>query len=211
MIGIKLEETNGPIPFGRLAALHDESYWLPMKGIISATASKFDIDPERVGVLIAQGMKAGLIAHKQNDAVGLWIVSPRAAELSRRCFSYENGLDWRNGGMMQFDAPNIPLSLFMPDLEKYLQKCLNCRVGDDHPSPRPIAPKTGPRPETSMAVELEMRRQLEAGEITANQLSQLKKKELPFRFGGKETTCMKVRQKVLGTPPNRDQTAPNDK
>jgi len=41
----------------------------------------------------------------------------------------------------------------------------------------------------SAAVEAKMRKQLESGDITVAKLKGLKKKELPSRFGGRETTC----------------------
>ncbi len=108
-----------PVPKARWAALKDDAFWVPMKGIVSRTAEAFSIDPESAGGLIADGMAAGTIAHKPMTADQFWVVAPRGADLVRQSgFSYDTGLDWGEGRMIQSGAPPVPLAIYWPDVVK---------------------------------------------------------------------------------------------
>jgi hypothetical protein len=188
-----------PIPQGRLAALHDEEFWVPMLGIVSRIARHYEMEAEQAGDLITSGMATGEIGHRLDDD-STWIVTPRGAELVRLAgLSYETALDWRKGCFLLTGGKPRKVSIFWPDVERAARLRNQSPaeapdVGDEILSQRA---KTGPLPIRKQEVLDRMKSEIALGSITRQSLAAMKQTSLPAIFGASRKTCVVARDELL--------------
>ena len=113
-----------PIPVGRQAALGDSAYWRSLKGLVSAIAEQFGIEPEAAGTMLHEGMSAHRIAHRDAmSGVQNWIVDQQGAEWAKRSgLKYDEHIDWRDGTLNPPGGRSYPLEVYWPDVIRQARK-----------------------------------------------------------------------------------------
>lgn len=188
-----------PIPQGRLAALHDEAFWVPMLGIVSRIAECFDLEAEQAGDLITSGMATGEIGHRLEDG-STWIVTPRGAELVRGAgLSYETSLDWRKGCFVVLGGKPILVSIFWPDVKRAvrLRNQPPAEISSNDQESLVLRAKTGPRPLRRQEIVHRMTSEIALGTLNKQKLADMKHTSLESEFGASRKTCVAARDEVL--------------